>query len=103
MARAFSESCELHDESEVDRHGIAFGSYDVVDIEDARMTTAANSDHASKRSPRQRERRHAVADLVTLLSRAIDRRYDISTLRSVFEETLRRIVPVRSVQLREGS
>jgi len=37
------------------------------------------------------------------LSRAIDRRHGISTLRGVFEETLRRIMPIRSVQLREGA
>ena len=52
-------------------------------------------------TPRQRDRRQALADLLGALSRALDRRNDISLLRASFEQMLRRLVPVRSIQLRE--
>ena len=52
-------------------------------------------------TPRQRDRRQAVAELLTALTRALDRRHDISLMRGVFEQTLRRVVPLRTVQLRE--
>jgi DNA-binding NtrC family response regulator len=53
-------------------------------------------------TPRQRDRRQAVADMLTALTRALDRRHDISLMRGVFEQTLRRVVPLRTVQLREA-
>jgi transcriptional regulator with PAS, ATPase and Fis domain len=52
-------------------------------------------------TPRQRDRRQALADLLAALTRALDRRNDISLLRGSFEQMLRRLVPVRSIQLRE--
>ena len=52
--------------------------------------------------PRQRDRRQALADLLAALSRALDRRHDISLLRGSFEQMLRRLIPVRSIQLRES-
>jgi DNA-binding NtrC family response regulator len=52
--------------------------------------------------PRQRDRRQAVADLLAALTRALDRRHDVSLMRGVFEQTLRRVVPLRTVQLREA-
>ncbi|OFV92988.1 MAG: hypothetical protein A3G76_01955 [Acidobacteria bacterium RIFCSPLOWO2_12_FULL_65_11] len=52
-------------------------------------------------TPRQRDRRQALADLLASLARALDRRNDISLLRGSFEQMLRRLVPVRSIQLRE--
>ena len=51
--------------------------------------------------PRQRDRRNAVADILGALTRALDRRHDISLMRGVFEQTLRQVVPLRTVQLRE--
>jgi hypothetical protein len=51
--------------------------------------------------PRQRDRRQAVAEMLAALTRALDRRRDISLMRGVFEQTLRQVVPVRTVQLRE--
>src|SRR5262245_10679294 len=50
---------------------------------------------------RQRDRRTALADLLAALMRSLDR--NDGALRLVFEEAMRRIVPVRSVQLRDGS
>ena len=45
---------------------------------------------------RQRDRRQAFADLLAALTRALDRRNDISLMRGAFEEMLRRVVPVRT-------
>jgi len=53
-------------------------------------------------TPRQRDRRQALGDLLAALTRSLDRRNDISLMRGAFEEMLRRVVPVRSVQLREA-
>ena len=52
-------------------------------------------------TPRQRERRQALADLLASLTRGLDRRTDPSLLRGAFEQMLRRMLPVRSIQLRE--
>src|SRR6266850_2881936 len=51
---------------------------------------------------RQRDRRQGLAELLCALTRSLDRRHDISLMRGAFEETLRRLVPVRTVQLREA-
>src|SRR6185295_16581841 len=53
--------------------------------------------------PRQRDRRHALTDLLSGLTRSLDRRLDISLMRGAFEERLRQMVPVRTVQLRDAS
>src|SRR5215831_10674095 len=103
MKAACGESCELHRKSNADGRGIAFGSSDVMSIEDARITTAVDDECKPTRLMRQRDRRRGVADLMASLSRCLDRRHDISTLRSVFEDALRHVVPIRSIQLREGS
>jgi len=52
-------------------------------------------------TPRQRDRRQALTDLFSALTRALDRQGDISLMRGAFEEMVRRLVPVRTVQLRE--
>src|SRR5436309_5422112 len=52
---------------------------------------------------RQRDRRQAFADLMASLARTLDGRFDATSLRLAFEESLRRAVPVRSIQLRDGS
>ena len=51
--------------------------------------------------PRQRERRQAFADLMSTLTRGLDRRGDVSLLRGAFEQMLARIVPVRAIYLRD--
>ena len=65
--------------------GIAFGSTDAMPAY----------------IPRQRDRREAVAELLASLTRAMDRRLDVSLMRGAFESALSRVVPVRSVHLRE--
>ena len=52
-------------------------------------------------TPRQRDRRGALSELLAALTRALDSRQDISLMRGAFEATLGRIIPVRSVHLRE--
>src|SRR5207253_2657553 len=53
-------------------------------------------------TPRQRDRRQALADLLGALTRSLDRRLDVSLMRGSFEVTLRRAMPLRAVHLREG-
>src|SRR5580765_7267623 len=52
-------------------------------------------------TPRQRDRRQAIAVVLAALTRSLDRRHDISLMRGVFEQTLRQVVPVRTLTLRE--
>ena len=51
--------------------------------------------------PRQRERRTALTDLLTSLTRGVSDRHDVSLMRGLFEETLRRALPIRTIQLRD--
>src|SRR5436853_288715 len=51
--------------------------------------------------PRQRERRAGLGELLGAIVRGLDRRSDISLLRGAFEDMVRRMMPVRTVQLRE--
>lgn len=53
-------------------------------------------------APRQRDRRGAFVDLLAALTRSLDRGQDISMMRGAFEETLRRVIGVRTVRLRES-
>src|SRR3954470_8950860 len=52
-------------------------------------------------TPRQRDRRQAMSDLLASLARALDRRLDVSLIRGAFETALGQIIPVRSVHLRD--
>src|SRR5436190_1565050 len=51
--------------------------------------------------PRRRERREAFGQLLSTLTRSLDSQGDVSLMRGAFEQAIRRLVPVRSVQLRE--
>ncbi len=53
--------------------------------------------------PRRRDRRRGFAELLALLARTLDRRGEIAFLRGAFEETLRRMLPVQTVRLREAA
>ena len=67
------------------------------------MTVLAASH--SLRNPhiaRQRERREALGTRLAELMRALDRQPDISLMRGAFEEMVRRLVSVKTVQLRDG-
>jgi Sigma-54 interaction domain len=63
------------------------------------MTTVV-SPRDGQHEPRQRDRRQVFGELLVALTRALDNR-DASLMRGAFEEYLRRVVPVRSVQLRD--
>lgn len=52
-------------------------------------------------TPRQRDRRQALTDLFSALTGALDRQNDVSLMRGAFEQMMRRLVPVRTIQLRE--
>src|SRR5262245_43697553 len=52
---------------------------------------------------RQRDRRLGLSDVLAALSRGLDGRLEASRLSDVFEDSLRRALPVRSIQLRDGS
>src|SRR5947207_11355257 len=52
-------------------------------------------------TPRRRDRRQALGALLTALTQSLDRRLDVSLMRGEFEDTLRRLLPVRSIQLRD--
>ena len=52
---------------------------------------------------RQRERRRGFTNLVAVLCQSLGEQSDASLMRGAFEEMLRRIVPVRSVTLRDAS
>ena len=58
---------------------------------------------ASPHPPRRRDRRRGFAELLAVVARSVDRRGDIPFIRGAFEDALRRIVPVRSVHLREAA
>src|SRR5665213_502150 len=73
--------------------GIRFGS------PSAMLPSASPHAHP----PRRRDRRRGFAELLAVIARSLDRRGDMSSIRGAFEESLRRIVPVRSVHLREAA
>src|SRR3989441_3729099 len=64
---------------------------------------AVNAVNAVNYVPRQRDRRQALCEMLATLTRFLDKGQDISLMRSAFEEMLRRVVPVRAIQLRESN
>ena len=53
------------------------------------------------RTSRRRDRRRSLADLLAALTRSLDRDLDMSFIRGEFEDAVRRIVPVRTIHLRD--
>jgi len=64
-------------------------------------TTSAPISEQRAYAPRQRDRRHGLAEWLSTLVRSLDRRTDVAALRDAFENGLRTVVRARSVQLRE--
>ena len=56
----------------------------------------------SRPAARQRDRRVAVGELLAAVVRTLDRGIDVSLMRGAFESALRRVLPLRSVRLREA-
>lgn len=65
------------------------------------MTALASAHDSRPLVPRQRDRRLAFAELLASLTRTLGEQADVSLMRGAFEEFLRRVVPVQSVQLRD--
>ena len=63
-------------------------------------TVAGRDRPPSEHESRQRDRRQALGDVLAALTRTLERRQDVAVMRGAFEQTLRRVVPLRSVQLR---
>jgi len=63
----------------------------------------SSSSRFDSRTPRRRDRRRGFAELLAVVVRHLENRVDAWTMRSAFEETLRRVVPVRAVQLRDAT
>ncbi|MEO8259844.1 MAG: sigma-54 dependent transcriptional regulator [Acidobacteriota bacterium] len=65
--------------------------------------TAPLSEDDVEYAPRRRDRREAFGELVASLTRTLGGRGDVALMRGAFEQALRRLVPVHSVQLREST
>ena len=65
------------------------------------MNTNECGQESSSLVVRRRERRQAFAELLTALTRHLDRPGDVALMRGAFETMLRRLVPARTIQLRE--
>jgi DNA-binding NtrC family response regulator len=64
-------------------------------------TLAGDRESLPLHPPRRRDRRQGLADLLAALTRGLDRRGEVASLRGIFEQMVQRLVPVRSVELRE--
>src|SRR5262245_33533490 len=62
-----------------------------------------SSSRLESHAPRRRDRRRGFSELLAVVVRNLEKRGDGSFMRSAFEDTLRRVVPVRSVQLRDAA
>jgi len=67
------------------------------------MLPSSSHSHFEARVPRRRDRRRGFAELLAVVARALERRPDAASMCAGFEEALRRVVPVRSVVLRESA
>jgi len=67
------------------------------------MTTAAAAEReVLEFSQRQRDRRLGIGDVLMALTRAMADRTDMTGMRDAFEQVLPRVVPVRSVEIRDA-
>src|SRR5215467_1390923 len=82
--------------------GTRFGSCSDASPRNPSMTTTPPTRPEQRTyAPRQRDRRHGLAEWLSALARSLDRRTDVAALRDSFENGLRTVVRARSVQLRE--
>jgi DNA-binding NtrC family response regulator len=66
------------------------------------MRTDSGKNSAHPRTPRRRERREALPTVLAAVTRSLDSALDVSLMRGEFEDAVRRLVPARSVHLRES-
>jgi len=69
----------------------------------AMLPSSSSHSRFESRAPRRRDRRRGFAELLAVLARGLDHRGEMTYMRAAFEEALRRVVPVRSVQLRDAA
>jgi DNA-binding NtrC family response regulator len=85
--------------------GIAFGSSKPSFLRSDKMPAPLS--HMEHERPnfiaRQRDRRSGLGHILAILSRSIGDTSDLAPLRGAFEETTRRVVPVRAVRLRDAN
>ena len=67
------------------------------------MLPSSSQSRFETRAPRRRDRRRGFADLLAVVARGVGRHGDTGSMRTAFEQTLRRVVPVRSVVLRDST
>src|SRR6266850_817163 len=96
---AYERTQVFHDYFSPGHCGTEFGSA-AIHIRSHTMT-ASHSKADVEYSPRRRDRRETFGDLLASLTRTLDGRGDLALMRGAFEQSLRRLVPVHSVQLRE--
>ena len=77
-----------------------FGSTALAPVRNEEMTAVSSQRAAFM--PRQRDRRQAFGELLASLARRVVMRSDTLPIRAVFEELLHRLVPARSIHLRDG-
>ena len=82
-----------------DPPGTQFGCTAATPMTTHDITAINSRSQSDPQTPRQRERRQALSELLTGLTKALDRHGNTASMRSVFEEVLGRALPVRSVQL----
>src|SRR3954470_9636496 len=70
---------------------------------EAMTATLSEAGHDRFFSARRHERRRGLEELLATLARGIDRRLDVSLMRGTLEQLLRKIVPVRTVHIRDLS
>src|SRR5262245_49341209 len=72
----------------LDHSGTRFGSGAVTPERNDSMTAVLTSEDTGP-TPRRRDRRQRLGDLLAALTRALDSRGDVTTIRGAFEESLR--------------
>ena len=82
-----------------DPRGTQFGCTAATPMTTHDITALDSRSQSDPQTPRQRERRQALSELLTGLTKALDRHGNTTSMRGVFEEMLGRALPVRSVQL----
>ena len=71
--------------------------------DDMTVGTTEQSTHDVTVTRRRQDRRQGHRNLLTAVTRLIDRREDLSAMRSAFEDALRRALPIRTAQLKDPS
>src|SRR5262245_32097540 len=85
--------------------GIRFGSSKAALLRSDKMPAPVSRIERERSNfvPRQRDRRSGLGHILAVLSRSVSDATDLALLRGAFEETTRKVVPVRAVRLRDAA